>query len=234
MVHNHQNPLQERTPARFGLLSSLFLISLLGCYGFQFFSDEPKWETYKQDDFGFSFDCPYHMDFNLQENKDKKGNHTKSISGFAGRRSSIFEFMTSSFQKKFPGMITFTILSIADDKHGPPLSLKKHVESAKQLESWPTKNSSYKNFTTKIEHKKCSGIPAALLTITFDVYDKSGNWVFTHHEIELIVVRGRQFWTVAVEYYGDKKDYDEMANRMINSFKIIPQTIPVPKNMATS
>jgi hypothetical protein len=233
MVHNRQNTLQRKNSTRLGLIVSLALISLLGCYGFRFLPEDPDWKTYKSGEFGFSFECPYHMELKTSDFKDKKGNYSKRIIGFASHQFSFFELLASSLKKKYPGSIYFSVWSQIADNKNLHFDLKKMAEMFKKSPSWTAKSTSYKNFQANVVYTKCSGIPAAMITTTYDFCGKNGKLIFTNHTIRLLAVRGGQYWSADSSYSGDEKFYIEMANRMINSFKIIPQTTPAPKNTAT-
>lgn len=230
MVQDLQNLPQAKAPVRLGLLIPLFLISLLGCYGFRFFSEDPDWKTYKSDEFGFSFECPYPIELITHDTKDKKGNHFRRISGSAFYHYSIVELIATAITKKYMDGTTLSVWSLIADKKSTPFSLKKEIETAKKIQSSTAKSATIMNYQGSILPTECSGIPAVLITTAYDYCDGNGKFLFSDHSIQLIVVKGRQLWSATSNYYGNQKTYEETADRMIKSFKIIPQSTPVPKS----
>jgi hypothetical protein len=201
----------------------LLLLLLAGCLPNR---PPPDWNTYRSEESGLALDSPYPIQF---EPLDKEKKEESSILwGHANNSGSFIAVLAEGFGdilSKKPVHLSFFRI----DAYCYRMNTKsKHYDSEKILDSrkkWLSESEEKRGSKNiQFAHKpvRCSGMPAILLTASFDRYGKSGKFVGTNFYYDLFVIKDQQLWTVSITH-GNKVKFEEVTQRILDSVKITPK-----------
>ncbi|HVZ79577.1 MAG TPA: hypothetical protein VHE12_02105 [bacterium] len=212
----------------------LFAISILafifsGC-------SKSQWKTYSSEEFGFSIDSPYPLEFETREvfNDDGSRLNVLDSATTAEPPSNFLSFLKTFEQLPKhqrpvpPDLPSFFVsstkgidkgrVSMHGSKYDPEKMAERRVKILKSLGNKYFQNSKY-----KIERTSCSGLKAALLTIENETYH-DGKFLCKNHEEHLFVAQTSQYWIFSWELTSFRNkgevDFEHITNRMISSIKI--------------